>query len=67
MVAYAFIEKNIYIYWLNLTDIPQIKSSHTSENYVSQLYYVTQGNQDMKIFLFKFPWKEGVAWEEWGG
>ena len=39
---------------LKLTDILQIKLSCMSENYISQLYNVTQVNQDMKTFLLKF-------------
>lgn len=30
-----------------------------SESYISQLYYVVQANQDIKVFLFKFAKGEG--------
>ena len=47
-------ERKINIYWLKLTYILQIKLSHVSESYISQFHYVTQENQDMKAYLFKF-------------
>ena len=34
-----------------------------SESYISQLYYVTQVNKDMKGFLFKFA-GEGAQCDE---
>ena len=40
--------------WLKLTYMLQIKLSHVSKSYISLLYYVTQVNEDMKAFLFKF-------------
>ena len=52
MQTSAFFEKektNIY-----LTYILQIKLSHMWESYISKLYYLTQINQDLKTFLFKF-------------
>ena len=47
-------EGKINIYWLKLTYILQIKLSHVSESYISQFHYVTQENQNMKVYLFKF-------------
>ena len=42
---------------VNLNTPNQIKSYVRS--YISQLYYVTQVNQDMKTFLFKIFKKRG--------
>ena len=39
---------------VNLYTILQLKLSHVSESYISQFHYVTQENQDMKAYLFKF-------------
>ena len=55
MLTSVFIEKGkTTCTSLKLTCILQIKLSHVSESYISQLYYVTQVHQDMKAFLFKF-------------